>query len=219
MNHSHNQAELFCPHGSRKPTRTQNRPRHPAQVVPTDPAALWEVSKRILFHVANKVRQAVRLQLPGHGRGQAEAEELVHDAFLCVVEAFPRFNPAVAKLTTFVYGLARRRMWLVARAAFYGLSPEQLHRLDTAKRTPRYQGGEPTLGLTATGPEDASDRESVRRVAALQQRLSVQDRRLLTLYLQEGGNYSAVARRLGRDSDSIRQRYHRLFRRIRAART
>jgi DNA-directed RNA polymerase specialized sigma24 family protein len=131
--------------------------------------------------------------------------------------ATPRFNPAAAKPTTFVYGLARRRMWLVARAAFYGLSPQQMHRLDTATRTPRYPRGERTLGVTATRQEDASARESVRRVAALQQRLPVQDRRLLTLYVQEGGNYSAVARRLGRDSGVIRARYHRLFRRLRAA--
>jgi hypothetical protein len=102
------------------------------QTIPADPAILWESSKRILFHVARKVCHTVRLQLQGHGRGEAEAEELVHDAFLCLMEALPRFNPTVAKLTTFVYALARRRMWLVARAAFYGLSPEQRHRLDTA---------------------------------------------------------------------------------------
>ncbi|HTU19638.1 MAG TPA: hypothetical protein VMG10_16375 [Gemmataceae bacterium] len=122
-----------------------------------------------------------------------------------------------AKLTTFVYGLARRRKWLVARAAFCGLSPEQLHRMDTAKRKPRFSRGERTLGVTAAGQEDASERESIRKVAAIQQLLPVQDRCLITLYLHEGGNYSAVARRLGRDSDGIRARYHRLYRRIRAA--
>jgi DNA-directed RNA polymerase specialized sigma24 family protein len=51
----------------------------------------------------------------------------------------------------------------------------------------------------------------------VQQRLPVQDRRLIALYVQEGSNYSAVARLLGRDSSGIRDRYHRLFRRIRAA--
>jgi RNA polymerase sigma factor (sigma-70 family) len=191
-------------------------PRRPSQDIPTDPAALWDVSKRILFHVASKVRQAVRLQLDGHGRGQAETDELVHDAFLCLVEALSRFNPAAAKLTTFVYGLARLRMWLVARAAFYGLSPEQLHRMDTAKRTPRYHRGERTVRVTSTRQEEASARESIRRVAALHQRLSVQDQRLIAMYLQEGGNYSAVARRLGRVSSVIRGRYHRVFQRIRA---
>jgi len=205
------------PHSNGNRPATVATPRRPSQAVPADPAALGDVSKRILFHVAKKVRQSVRLQLQGHGRGEAEPEELVHDAFLCVVEALPRFNPAAAILTTFVYGLARRRMWLVARAAFYGLSPEQMHRMDTAKRTPRYHGGERTLGVTAAGQEDASARESVRRVAVIQQRLPVKDRRLLSLYLQEGGNYAAVARRLGRDSDGIRARYHRLFRRIRVA--
>jgi len=72
-------------------------PCRPSQDVSTDPAALWDSSKRILFHVAKKVRQTVRLQLNGHGRGEAEAEELVHDAFLCVVEALPRFNPAAGE--------------------------------------------------------------------------------------------------------------------------
>jgi hypothetical protein len=144
MNYSHNKSELFCPHSRPRTRLTRSpimadvdTPRSLSQTIPTDPASLWDMSKRILFHVAKKVRQAVRLQLNGHGRGEAEAEELVHDAFICVVEASPRFKPAAAKLTTFVYGLARRRMWLVARAAFYGLSPEQLHRMDTAKRTPR----------------------------------------------------------------------------------
>ncbi|HTU92080.1 MAG TPA: helix-turn-helix domain-containing protein [Gemmataceae bacterium] len=57
---------------------------------------------------------------------------------------------------------------------------------------------------------------SVRRVEDLRRQLSRQDRRLITVYLQEGGNYSAVARRLGRDSGGIRDRYQRLFRRIAA---
>jgi len=35
--------------------------------------------------------------------------------------------------------------------------------------------------------------------------------------LQEGGNYAAVARRLGRAPESVRGRYSCLFRRIRAA--
>ncbi|MGH7223521.1 MAG: RNA polymerase sigma factor [Gemmataceae bacterium] len=186
------------------------------QTVPADPSTLWNQSKRILFTVARKVRQSVRLKLEGHGRGEAEAEELVNDAFICLVEALPRFNPATAKLTTFVYGLARRRMWLVARAAFYGLSPEQMHCMDTANRTPHFHRGERTLRVAASPAEDAHERESVRKVDAIRQRLPVKDRSLITMYLQEGGNYSAVARRLGRDSGGIRDRYHRLFRRIAA---
>jgi len=216
MNHPSKKAaatlpSVPCAIYTRKSTETSQ------QRSPTDPLRVWDQSKRILFAVAHKVRRAIRLKLDGHGHAEVEPEELVHDAFLAVMEALPRFQPATAKFTTFVYGLARRRMWLVARAAFYGLSPEQLHRLDTAKRTPRYHHGERTLGLTAARQEDASARESIRRVTAIQQRLSVKDRRLLSLYVQEGGNYSAVARRLGRDSDGIRARYHRLFRRIRAA--
>jgi RNA polymerase sigma factor (sigma-70 family) len=186
------------------------------QTVPADPSTVWNLSKRILFAVAKKVRQSVRLKLEGHGRSEAEAEELVNDAFICLMEALPRFDPATARFTTFVYGLARRRMWLVARAAFYGLAPEQMHRMDAAKRTPRYHRGERTLRVTAAPREDTEERESVRKVDAIRRQLPRQDRRLLDMYLQEGGNYSAVARRLDRAREGIRCRYQRLFRRIAA---
>jgi RNA polymerase sigma factor (sigma-70 family) len=157
------------------------------------------------------------VKLNGHGRVEVEAEELVHDAFLAVMEALPRFDPAKAKFTTFVYGLARRRMWLVARAGFYGLSAEQMHRLDTATRTPRFHRREDGLRITTAPTADRDERPSIRRVALIRHRLPRADRRLLDLYLQEGGNYAAVARRLGRQPDSVRQRFHGLFRRIRAA--
>jgi DNA-directed RNA polymerase specialized sigma24 family protein len=186
------------------------------QAVAVDPSTVWDQSKRILFAVARKVRQAIRLKLVGHGRGEAEPEELVNDAFICIVEALPRYDPATAKLTTFVYGLARRRMWLVARAAFYGLTPEQMHRMDTAKRTPRYHRGERALRVTAVRQEDAGERESVRRVDAIRRQLPRDDRRLIDLYLQEGGNVSAVSRRLKRDDGGTRARYLRLFRRVAA---
>jgi RNA polymerase sigma factor (sigma-70 family) len=170
-----------------------------------------------LFAVAHQVRRAIRVKLDGHGRAEAEPEELVHDAFIAVLEALPRFNPATAKFTTFVYGLARRRMWLVARACFYGLSPEQMHRLDTAQRTPRYHRKDGCLRSTQAPPADPQERPSVRLVARIRHRLPRADRRLLDLFVQEGGNYAAVARRLGRVPESVRRRYACLFRRIRAA--
>ena len=188
--------------------------KHPR---PTDPLSVWNQCHRILFTVAHKVRRAIRLKLDGHGRVEVEAEELVHDAFLAVMEALPRFNPATAKFTTFVYGLARRRMWLVARAGFYGLSAEQMHRLDAAQRTPRYHRTDGCLRITTAPTVDREGRPSVRHVAIIRRRLPRADRRLLDLYLQEGGNYAAVARRLGREPDSVRQRFYGLFRRIRAA--
>ena len=184
---------------------------------PTDPLSVWNQSHRILFAVAHKVRRAIALKLNGHGRVEVEAEELVNDAFIAVMEALPRFDPATAQFTTFVYGLARRRMWLVARAGFYGLSAEQMHRLDAAQRTPRYHRTDDGLRNTIAPTAGLDERLSVRRVAAIRQRLPRGDRRLLDLYLQEGGNYAAVARRLGREPDSVRQRFYGLFRRIRAA--
>jgi RNA polymerase sigma factor (sigma-70 family) len=188
--------------------------KHPR---PTDPLSVWNQCHRILFAVAHKIRRAIRLKLHGHGRVEVEPEELVHDSFLAVMEALPRFHPATAQFTTFVYGLARRRMWLVARAGFYGLSPEQMHRLDTAQRTPRYHRTEDGLRNTIAPTADLDERPSVCRVTTIRQRLPRTDRRLLDLFLQEGGNYAAVARRLGREPDSVRQRFYGLFRRIRAA--
>jgi RNA polymerase sigma factor (sigma-70 family) len=188
--------------------------KHPR---PTDPLSVWNQSHRILFAAAHKVRRAIRLKLDGYGRTEVEAEELVHDAFLAVMAALPRFHPATAKFTTFVYGLARRRMWLVARAGFYGLSIEQMHRLDAAQRTPRYHHTDSCLRMTTAPTADRDERPSIHRVASIRQRLPGADRRLLDLFLQEGGNYAAVARRLGREPDSVRQRFYGLFRHIRAA--
>jgi RNA polymerase sigma factor (sigma-70 family) len=196
-----------------------NPPHHQAskQPCPTDPLSVWKQSQRILFAVAHQVRRAIRVKLDGHGHAEAEAEELVHDAFIALMEALPRFHPAKAKFTTFMYGLARRRMWLVARAYFYGLSPEQMHRLDTAQRTPRYHRTDGCLRSTQAPTVDPEQRPSVRLVAGIRHRLPRSDRRLLDLFLQEGGNYAAVARRLGRGPESVRRRFHGLFARIRAA--
>jgi len=183
----------------------------------TDPVSVWNQSQRILFAVAHQVRRAIRVKLDGHGRAEAEPEELVNDAFLAVIEALPRFHPATAKFTTFVYGLARRRMWLVARACFFGVSPEQMHRLDTAQRTPRYHGKDGCLRGAPAPTADPEERPSVRRVASIRHRLARADRRWLDLFVQEGGNYAAVARRLGCVPESVRRRFHGLFGRIRAA--
>jgi RNA polymerase sigma factor (sigma-70 family) len=216
MNHPLNKAAATlplvpCAIYTRKATQASKQPN------PTDPLSVWNQSKRILFAVAHKVRRAIHLKLEGHGHAEVEPQELVHDAFLAVMEALPRFHPATAQFTTFVYGLARRRMWLVARAGFYGLSPEQMHRMDTAKRTPRYHYQDSCLRLTPASTADPQERASVRLVATIRHRLPRADRRLLDLYLQEGGNYAAVARRLGCAPESVRGRYQCLFRRIRAA--
>ena len=128
---------------------------------PSDPRSVWNQSQRILFAVAHQVRRAIRVKLDGHGRAEAEPEELVNDAFIAVMEALPRFNPATAQFTTFVYGLARRRMWLVARACFFGVSPEQMHRLDTAQRTPRYHGNDGCLRGTPAPTAEPCDRERI----------------------------------------------------------
>jgi RNA polymerase sigma factor (sigma-70 family) len=192
-------------------------PQASKQPSPTDPVSVWNQSQRILFAVAHQVRRAIRVKLDGHGRAEAEPEELVNDAFIAVMEALPRFNPAAAQFTTFVYGLARRRMWLVARACFFGVSPEQMHRMDTAQRTPRYHRTGECLRIAQPATADAEERPSVRLVARIRDRLPRADRCLLDLFVQEGGNYAAVARRLGRGPERVRRRFCCLFRRIRAA--
>ena len=188
------------------------------QTIPADSATVWDLSKRILFAVARKVKLAIRLKLDGHGRGEPEPEELVNDAFIALMEALPRYTPATAKFTTFVYGLARCRMWLVARAAFYGLSPEQMHRMDAAKRTPRWHydvNGRRRRGFRQPEAE-GEERPSVQRVDAIRRQLPRQDQRLIDLYIQEGGNVSAVARRLHGKRSRTQDRYYRLLRRIAA---
>jgi DNA-directed RNA polymerase specialized sigma24 family protein len=199
------------------PKAVATLPQASPQPRPTDPLSVWKQSQRILFAVAHQVRRAIRVKLEGHGRTEVEPEELVHDAFLAVLEALPRFHPAQAQFTTFVYALARRRMWLVARAGFFGLSPEQLHRLDRAQRTPRYHGHDGCLRMTPAATADLEERLSVRLVAGIRHRLPRADRRWLDLFVQEGGNYAAIARRLGRGPQSVRRRFAGLFRRIRAA--
>jgi hypothetical protein len=61
------------------------------------------------------------------------------------------------------------------------------------------------------------EQPSVRLVAGIRHRLPRADRRWLDLFVQEGGNYAAVARRLGRGPESVRRRFQCLFCRIRAA--
>jgi hypothetical protein len=108
-------------------------------------------------------------------------------------------------------------MWLVARACFFGVSPEQMHRMDTAQRTPRFHHSDGCLRSTQAPTADTDELLSVRRVAAIRHRLPRADRRWLDLFLEEGGNYAAVARRLGRVPESVRRRFHGLFRRIKEA--
>ena len=100
-----------------------------------------------MFAVARKVRQSVRLKLEGHGRGEAEPEELVNDVFVCLMEAL---RPSTRHLRSLLRSCT---LWHVAACGlspaplFYGLSPEQMHRMDAAKRTPRYHRGERTFAL------------------------------------------------------------------------
>ena len=108
-------------------------------------------------------------------------------------------------------------MWLVARACFYGVSLVQMHRMDTAKRTPPNHRQDDCLRSTQASPAGPEQRLSVRRVASIRHRLPRADRRLLDLFLEEGGNYAAVARRLGHGPESVRRRFRCLFDRIRAA--
>jgi hypothetical protein len=88
--------------------------------------------------------------------------------------------------------------------------------MDTAKRTRRYHRTDGCLRFTPAATADPEERPSVRRVACIRDRVPRADRRLLDLFLQEGGNYADVARRLGRVPESVRRRFHCLFGRIRA---
>jgi DNA-directed RNA polymerase specialized sigma24 family protein len=196
--------------------RTLSAHRGHQEAIPSDPSALYALTRRILYLVAGKARRAVRFKLDGHGHDEAEADELVNDAFVCILEALPRFDPATARLTTFCYGMARRRMWLYARAVFYGVSPEQMHRMDTAKRAPRYHYSIHTRRGFRQRVPDAEPRESVRRVEVIRRSLPRRERRLLDLFLQEDCCYAGVARRRGCCHTSAQKHLHRVFDSVRA---
>jgi hypothetical protein len=83
---------------------TLSRSAQNVKTVP-NPTALYAQVRRILYLVAGRVRQAVRLKLEGRGHEEAVADELVNDAFVCVLEALPRWNASKGKFTTFAYGL------------------------------------------------------------------------------------------------------------------
>jgi hypothetical protein len=70
--------------------------------------------------------------------------------------------------------------------------------MDTAKRTPRYHRKDWRLRVTKSPVADTEERASVRKVDAIRRQLPRKERRMIDLYLEEGGNYSAVARRLRR---------------------
>ena len=179
MNHPHKKAAatlplVRCAIYTRKSTEASKQPR------PTDPLSVWNQSQRILFAVAHKVRQAIRLKLDGHGHAEVEAEELVHDAFLAVdgsAAAFPPGHGAVHDL----------RVWLGASPHVAG-RPGRLLRSSARANAPHGHGqanatlpwqDERTLRVTPARQQDASDeRTSVRRVAAIRQRLPRADRRL-----------------------------------------
>jgi DNA-directed RNA polymerase specialized sigma24 family protein len=195
--------------------RTLSAHRGHQEAIPSDPSALYALTRRILYLVAGKVRRAVRLKLEGHGHDEAEADELVNDSFLALLEALPRWDAGKGKLSTFCYGLARRRMWLLARATFYGVTPEQMHRIDTRKASPRYHYSIHHRRGFRQPVEDAEGRKSVRKVEVIRRTLPRADRRLIDLYLQERGCYSAVARRLHRCSTFAQKHLHRVFDRVR----
>ncbi len=58
---------------------------------------------------------------------------------------------------------------------------------------------------------DDEERPSIKRVEAIRRQLPRKDWLLIDLYLQEGGNNSAVARRLGPHRAAVSDDYYRLF--------
>ncbi|MHB1424535.1 MAG: sigma-70 family RNA polymerase sigma factor [Gemmataceae bacterium] len=185
------------------------------QTIPADPAAIFMLTRKMLYCIAKRTLTAYRNESPGHPL--PDLDELVNEGFAALLDVLPRWNASKGKLTTYAYGVFRRAMWVYARAAYFGLAPQEYRRLCARKATPRYHHGTDTAKEMAAPVEEAEQRQSVRRVDAIRRQLPREDRRLVELFLEEGGNYSAVARRLGRDSGGMRDRYHRLFRRVRSA--
>jgi RNA polymerase sigma factor (sigma-70 family) len=185
-----------------------------APAIPADPATLYMLTRKMLYSLAKRTLTAFRYEAPGHPL--PDLDELANEGFAALLDVLPRFDARKARFTTYAYGVFRRSMWVYARAAYFGLAPQEYRRLCARKATPAFHHGTDTAKEMAAPVEDAEQRQSVRRVAAIGRALARDERRLIDLFLEENGNVSSVARRLRRDRSSLQARYHRLFRRIAA---
>lgn len=179
---------------------------------------LWQQTKPLLFALARRTLQAVRSRF-GNGR-TIEPEELVSDAYLHLMETLPRFKPGTASIKTFAWSVAKGRMWRVAKAAAFGLTADEYHRLEAKNHMPRFtrEDNEEVLrGVAAADADTEEQRQSVGRVAAIRRRLPAKDQALIDVYLESNGCFAEAARRLQRDRSDTSKRFKQLFRRIAAS--
>lgn len=184
------------------------------QTILADPATLYLLTRKMLYALAKRTLTAFRNEAPGHPL--PDLDELANEGFAALMDVLPRFDARKAQFTTYAYGVFRRSMWVYARAAYFGLTPQEYRRLCARKATPPFHHGTDTAKEMAAPVQDTEQRQSVRRIAAIRRALPREDRRLVDLFLEEDGNVSSVARRLRRNRNSLQCHYHRLFRRIAA---
>jgi RNA polymerase sigma factor (sigma-70 family) len=184
-------------------------------VITVSTEQVWQQVKPVLFALARKTRQAIAARFD---RQPIEAEELVSDAFIELMNVLPRFKPGRLSLKSYAWGVAKRRMWRVAKAAAFGLTADEYHRLEARKRMPRFSREDNEEVLRGVAAADTVEqRQSVGRVAGLRRRLPAKDRALIDVYLESNGCFAEAARRLQRDRSGTSKRFKGLFRRIAAS--
>jgi RNA polymerase sigma factor (sigma-70 family) len=190
---------------------TNARPRQ-AEQAPTDPSALYEHTRDMLYKLARRIEFKIRMD--GGGHGDAEVDELVNTGYVALAEARGRYDSrSKARYTTYARSVAYIAMWRYALACHYGLSLEQHHRMTSrGDKAPWHYSPE----FVAAPVADDEERASVRRVRVLLAVLNRRQRQRVQAFLEEGGNYSALARRIGRNSGGIIKWFHKLYARLRS---
>jgi hypothetical protein len=124
------------------------------QTIPADPTMLYTLTRKMLYSLAKRTLTAFRQEAPGHPL--PELDELANEGFVALLEVLPRFDARKGRLTTYAYGVFRRSMWVYARAAYFGLAPQEYRRLCARKATPAFHHGTDTAKEMAAPVSDVS---------------------------------------------------------------
>ncbi len=137
---------------------------------------------------------------------RADAEDAVQDVFVSVWRNAGRFNPAVAKETTFVAMIARRR--LIDRMRKSGRRPTEVELDEGSSRAG--SGGLAARGVSAELGEDAA------RAEAAMRELSEDQQRVLRLSIMHGVSHEKIASATGLPLGTVKTHIRRGLIRLRA---
>jgi RNA polymerase sigma factor (sigma-70 family) len=181
-------------------TATASRRLPQAETIPTEATALYEHCREMLAGLARFVASTVR---------PADLDELVNEGFVALLKARPRFDARRASFNTFAHSVVYPAMRRYALADHYGLAVAQYHRLTSRSLAPPRHFS--ILESDAAPVADEEERDSIRRARKLLDSLIPRERERVQAYLDDGGNFAAVGRRLGLSMSAVSQWFKRFF--------